>query len=458
MTTTVNKYRIFCETESAYKTVWGEEVPTLCPSDTAHTIDTDTITIVDTVTQNDVVVKSQTTNSTYIPQNVFVDGSTKIDVLKTAFEDLSVAQPFPIVQTDFVFSVNPDIIDTVEYGSGTVTQSGNMAVISSGAASNSYARLLSERQIRYKPGMGVRMLATSVMTPGVEGNTQILGIGNNSDGFFFGYNGPDFGIMRRCGGVDHWTPQTQWNVDRMDGTGLSGQTLHTSNGNIYMIQMQWLGFGAIKFFIEETNSGRIHPVHVIRYANTSPNTTVQVPIFNVCLESKNTTNTSDVVIKTPCISAFIEGTIHRILGPRYGIDNDKYLSENVFTNILTIRVKTSYNGKTNKIPIHINNLSASTSRKPIVIVLIKNATIVGDSAWKDINTVTSVVEYDTLGTTLTGGRSLKTFCIGPGSGYSQTIDSYAIVIDAGCTLTIAARVPTAENTSISAAINWMEDH
>ena len=455
--TILNKYRFWCETEQVYKTVWDEVTPTKCPDDINHTIDTESITILNTVSDTNVVVKSKTTNDSLINNSVFVDGSTKIDVLKTAFEDLSVAQPFPIVQTDFVFSVNSDIVDTYTTGSGSVSQSGNMAVISSGASANSSATLLSERKIRYRAGMGVRMLVTGVFSPGVEGSTQLLGLGNDDDGFFFGYNGTEFGIMRRCDGVDYWTSKTDWNIDRMDGTGLSGQNLNTSMGNIYMIQLQWLGFGAIKFFIEESISGRIHPIHIIRFANTSITTTVSCPIFNIMLQSKNTTNTTNIVLKTPCISAFIEGTVFRILGPRFGIDNDKIITSNTFTNILTIRVKDTFSGKTNKIPIQINNMTASTSMKPVVIVLIKNASINGTSEWRDISTQNSVVEYDTNATTLNGGRSLMTFCIGPGNGISQIIDPYAIVIDAGCTLTIAARVPNSQNTSVSAALNWIED-
>ena len=455
--TEVNKYRFYCASEGAYKTVWAEEPPTKCPDESTHTIDVDSITIVNTVAENDVRLKSKTTNASYIDANVFVDGSTKIDLMKTAFEDLSVASPFPIVQTDFVFSVNPDIVDTDAGGAGSVYQSGNMAVISSGASANSWGELLSERKIRYKAGMGVRMLMTAVFSQGVQGNHQIIGLGNDEDGFFFGFNGPDFGIMRRCSGIDHWTPQAEWNIDKMDGHGLSGQVLDPTKGNIYMVQMQWLGFGAIKFFIEESSTGRIHPVHVVKYANLNTETSVTVPIFNIYLESRNTTNTSDIILRTPCISAFIEGTIHRILGPRYGIDNDKFVLTNTFTNVLTIRVKDTYYGKANKIPIQLTNMTACSSQKPAVVVLIKNAVMSGSAIWTDIATGTSVVEYDTNQTTLTGGRSLMTFCIGPGHGFTQYIDPYAIVLDAGCTLTIAARVPTAENTSISAALNWIED-
>jgi hypothetical protein len=456
--TTVNKYRFYCESENAYKTVWGESPPTKCPDESTHTIDEESITIVNNITENDVRVKSKTTNASFIDNNVFVDGAIKIDLLKTAFEDLSVSQIYPVVQNDFTFSVNPDIINSTTTGVGSVTQDHNMAVISTGASADSSASLASERIIRYKPGMGVRALFTAIYSQGVEGNVQLGGIGNDDDGCFFGFNGPDFGIVRRYDGVDYWTPQSEWNIDTMDGNGLSGQVLDPTKGNIYMIQMQWLGFGAIRFFIEEKNSGRIHPVHIIRYANTHTQTSLCIPIFNMYLSNTNTTNTTDIQLKCPCIAAFIEGTIHRILGPRYGIDNDKFVSVNEFTNILTIHVKTTFNSKKNKIPIQITNMSASTSSKPTVVVLIKNASLSGTPIWQDIATGTDVVEYDTNTTTLTGGRSIMTFCIGPGNGISQYIDPYAIVLEPGNTLTLAARVPSGENTSVSGALNWISDH
>jgi len=41
------KYRFWCNTEAAVKEVWGENPPTQCPTNEAHTIDEDSITIID---------------------------------------------------------------------------------------------------------------------------------------------------------------------------------------------------------------------------------------------------------------------------------------------------------------------------------------------------------------------------------------------------------------------------
>lgn len=51
---TLNKYRLYCNTEAAnVETDYKEAVPTVCPHNNAHTIDTDSITIIATQTDED---------------------------------------------------------------------------------------------------------------------------------------------------------------------------------------------------------------------------------------------------------------------------------------------------------------------------------------------------------------------------------------------------------------------
>lgn len=45
----VNRYRVFCTTESQYIYDWNDKAPTSCPNNNTHSIDTDSISIVDSV-------------------------------------------------------------------------------------------------------------------------------------------------------------------------------------------------------------------------------------------------------------------------------------------------------------------------------------------------------------------------------------------------------------------------
>lgn len=60
--TTLHKYRLYCVTDGKYEYTWGEDTePTVCPTNTTHTIDATQTTIVDTLSKNVVSVVEETT-------------------------------------------------------------------------------------------------------------------------------------------------------------------------------------------------------------------------------------------------------------------------------------------------------------------------------------------------------------------------------------------------------------
>lgn len=61
MSKSVLKYRVYCQTEEEYTYTWGEGLPTTCPNNNAHTIDDSTITILDTINTNSVIIQQEST-------------------------------------------------------------------------------------------------------------------------------------------------------------------------------------------------------------------------------------------------------------------------------------------------------------------------------------------------------------------------------------------------------------
>lgn len=121
---------------------------------------------------------------------------------KTAFGELSTVEPTPIIQLKFAYNVgNSQLIKDQAYQSGTVTYADNMMVATSGAAANSGAIALSNKFINYRGGEGVAARFTGLFTTGVANSEQLVGIGDAHEGFFFGYNGTAFGVLRRKGGA-----------------------------------------------------------------------------------------------------------------------------------------------------------------------------------------------------------------------------------------------------------------
>ena len=119
---------------------------------------------------------------------------------KTAFGELLSAELTPIVQVQFPYSINTDIWE-VRDNNGTSSVVNNKANLSTGAAANQSSTILTRVPVKYNPGQGAVIRFTAVYTIGVANSTQWVGIGNSTDGYFFGYSGAIFGILRRQGGV-----------------------------------------------------------------------------------------------------------------------------------------------------------------------------------------------------------------------------------------------------------------
>ena len=119
---------------------------------------------------------------------------------KAAFGELSVAEPTPVVQVQFPYNINPEIIE-LQDNFGTSTVSNNMATLTTGAFANRAASIQSIKALKYNAGQGALWRGSGLFTTGVDGSTQWIGIGDNGDGYFFGYQDTVFGIMRRQGGV-----------------------------------------------------------------------------------------------------------------------------------------------------------------------------------------------------------------------------------------------------------------
>lgn len=151
----------------------------------------------------------------------------KVDIKSplTAFGELSVAEPTPRVQLQFPYNLNTDIIE-VRDNFGTSTVVNNMANMSTGAVANRSANILSLEQVKYNPGQDGRYIGTAVFTTGVANSVQWVGIGDSGDGYFFGYNGSAFSILRRQGGV----PETR-RLAITTGSSDADSVTITLNGN-----------------------------------------------------------------------------------------------------------------------------------------------------------------------------------------------------------------------------------
>ncbi len=117
----------------------------------------------------------------------------------SAFGETAVSQLTTVVDLQFPYHLHPDLVFE-RHNSGSASVANSVLTLSTGASANQSAQVLSHIPIKYYPGQGGLVRFTTIYTTGVANSTQLHGIGDSGDGYFFGYNGADFGILRRVGG------------------------------------------------------------------------------------------------------------------------------------------------------------------------------------------------------------------------------------------------------------------
>jgi len=481
---------------------------------------------------------------------------------KSAFGEALVSQVTPLVNLIFRYNLNQDRVDYFDNKSGSVTQANSMAVIATGAATNSSGEIRSKDQLRYVPGLGASARFTAVFTTGVAGSSQGAGIGNSANGFYFGYDGATFGILHRKNGspeirtltvstksstaenititldgdstgdvvpvtngadatvtaneiaaydysdvgrgwkaqavgntvifisynstprtgtyslssastavgtfaqtvagvapTDTWIPQSDWNGrDKFDGSGHTGVQIDPTKGNVYKITYQWLGFGRIVFSIEDPDDGEFHEVHSIAYANSNTAPSVSNPTLPLNLFAINTSNNSNIVVKSASMGGFIEG-VNEVIGARRAKSASITLGATTAeTPILTLKNKAVYQGNVNTIPVKIERVNVAVEHtKPVGIAFYRNTTLVGAS-FSDYSANTSVLQTDTSATSFSSSGTLL-FSVELGKTGNDTIyfpDWAQSVINPGETITATIKPKSGNAAEATVSVSFVE--
>jgi len=324
---------------------------------------------------------------------------------KTAFGEQLVAEFRVHAGWTFAYNINPGTIRQTVLNGGVVSHSGNMAVCSTGADPNGVAFIRTDASLSYTPGIGGLVRFTTIFKTPKENSLQLHGIGDFNDGLFFGYNGLEFGILRRAKGVDTWIKQEDWSEDvkpLLDQTKL----------NVYQIQFQWLGAGMQYFSMEDSDSGEIRIVNKIKYSNLYEETSLDIPSLPISMGVANFGNTDPVEIMSPSAVAGSEGeAFPEALTTLEGYDfplTPMLLGDNY---LFSIKNPGTYAGKDNKLYLEPRLLTlAVDGGKAITFRVLFNAVLTGPS-FVDISTPTTPAQADISATAFSGGQEIMSLAI-----------------------------------------------
>ena len=175
-----------------------------------------------------------------------------------AFGRLRVSQPSTLLDSKLIYGKQNVTFDEVLSGNATsVHVPYDSCVLMSTTAANSFAIRQTRSRFNYQPGKSIQFMFTGLFSPETNiikrvGAFQSLSSVpyEPSDGIWLEVtsNGPAL-VCRKTQGTLHteYTPQSAWNIDKMDGTGPSGITLNFNNTQLFSIDYEWLGVGRIRY-------------------------------------------------------------------------------------------------------------------------------------------------------------------------------------------------------------------
>jgi len=237
-----------------------------------------------------------------------------------------------------------------------------------------------KNRFNYQPGKSLLIFMSFVFGIQATGITRREGLFDANNGLFLEDNGTNYGFVRRTNvtgtPTDNRIVQSSWNIDKMDGTGISKVTLDFTKTQILALDYEWLGVGRVRLgFVVD---GLIYYAHEI--LNTNNLTTVYMSTPNLPLRSEITNAGTGIAssLVQICSTVVSEGGQNALGIVRYASTNGTHVDcavENTIYAIIGIRLKSNYIGET--IDILETAIQLHTASHKVEYILKFNPTVAG---------------------------------------------------------------------------------
>ena len=160
----------------------------------------------------------------------------------------------------------------------------------------------------YQPGKSLLTLNTFVPNSPKENLRQRIGYFGTDNGIYFEVDGTTAHFVERSlsTGTSTRVAQSDWNVDKLDGTGPSGITLELTRAQILWMDIEWLGLGTVR--IGFVINGQMIHCHSFHHANLIQSTYITTASLPLRYEIANTgVTTSSSTLKQVCSTVISEG-------------------------------------------------------------------------------------------------------------------------------------------------------
>jgi hypothetical protein len=378
-----------------------------------------------------------------------------------AFGRARTSAPYTLFDSQNRYAKNDLWSETTATG-GTVTYDANASTVELNVTTSSGSEVVRQtyRSFSYQPGKSLLTFNTFVMSTAQANQRIRIGYFNTQNGVFLERDGTAVYIVRRTyvsgAAVDTRVAQTDWNGDKLNGTGDSGFTLDLTKAQILWEDFEWLGVGSVRvgFVID----GQIIVCHTFQNANNLTSVYMTTAILPLRYEITNTGATaSSATLKQICSTVISEGGYEK----KVALDVVRMTTANAA--ISTTFVPLTSSGRTGAvvIPDGYSVLPTASASTTFEIVLVKNPTLTGAS-WGA--SASANVEQDTSATSFTGGTILHSqFVQSSNQAQGAISDSgdYNWDLQIGATIggvsdiyTVAVRTLSGTQTAIGSMSFW----
>ena len=258
--------------------------------------------------------------------------------------------------------------------------------------------------------------------------------------------------------------QAYWNIDPMNGTGPSGETINWEYRQTMFIDIQYTGTGRgrVGFII----GGKLWYVHEFSSGNVPLLSQIRTPNLPLRAEITNTGVAGSIAtMKLSGTSVMSEGGSDAFARGILNSASRGIATVEVTTRrpILSLRPKATFNGLVNRgwiVPYSYNTIA---SGNPAFIEIVVAGALTG-AVWNSVGP-DSLVEFDIDATAITGGASVIKEFVTAGQGntaaeqISAIIDNFPTSVDTlvGNQLIYSIVATSLSGTStLSASANWRE--
>jgi hypothetical protein len=330
------------------------------------------------------------------------------------FGRIRVSEPVTLFDLYHIYDKVPDRIE--ELVSGSFDSTNSCVTMELGVTTGKVVRQ-SKEYILYQPGKSKLILLSGILIDNISktGVTSRIGAFDSlaektsdsqspldGNGHFFQFYNGVVSVVERGYSSDTAITQANWNLDKLDGTGSCPVSIDFTKAQIYVIEIQWLGVGQVRFGIGYNNA--IYYCHKITHTNVLQYPYMKTAKLPIRYEISGS-NASATTMKMICSTVISEGG-YIPYGIPYSFNNFTPITvtQANFFLLFAVRINPSYS----RITVKLNGYGAAltTGNDTIYWQLLLNPNISTSLTYTSITNAHTQYANGNGSITVTGGKVL----------------------------------------------------